>query len=688
MRLAALRIAGFRGVKEEISLLCPGAFAVITGRNGTGKSTICDAIEYALTGSLRRSLGQKEKGESFLDYLWWRGPGKPSSREVSLTLISDEGEEWVVTRTPEGEECYQTTSEGRQVANLEELLCDLESAPVRTLEALCRTSILRDEDITRLSLEMGETDRYQFVRDAIGTVDFSPHEERAKKALEQLEGRAKRFENGYLRARSLVEEVTSRLSEARSEARVSSGTANPEATLRELLEDESSDIAPLLHKAGESVAQLRVQTDNLLVVQRRQGELARRQQELQTAEHLARIKGLEREIEQFVAQLKDAEAAVTTAEQMKREANEQQPRLALLADLHQSGRELGLEDGHCPLCGSEIAEDAFADHLRMIRRRLEEGAKASMEAAHRRAGAVRQRDQLRDQRERRQRELQELMRTAEVLEKAASELRDEALRNGLAPTSGELTQEELAKHIETNRNTMARVQRAMADVEVSRAYERVAKLARDLQAKKTEANSLQDAVQQARDAQQYAKKGYDIIRRVQGEIIDEHLAELEPLFLELYQRLRPHPGWMEIRYRLRGDVRRMLSLEIGKGLKPAFIFSSGQRRAAGLAFLLAAYLARRWCRLETLILDDPVQHIDDYRALHLAETLGAIRRMGRQIICAVEDPALAKLLCRRLCRGDDGDGVLVEMDYQPDRGVYVDSIQRIAPFSRHVVVSA
>ena len=43
-------------------------------------------------------------------------------------------------------------------------------------------------------------------------------------------------------------------------------------------------------------------------------------------------------------------------------------------------------------------------------------------------------------------------------------------------------------------------------------------------------------------------------------------------------------------------------------------------------------------------MDDPVQHIDDFRALNLAEVFGAIRQNGRQVICAVEDQALGELL--------------------------------------------
>jgi ABC-type cobalamin/Fe3+-siderophores transport system ATPase subunit len=74
------------------------------------------------------------------------------------------------------------------------------------------------------------------------------------------------------------------------------------------------------------------------------------------------------------------------------------------------------------------------------------------------------------------------------------------------------------------------------------------------------------------------------------------------------------------------------------------------------------HLARHWCRWRTLILDDPVQHIDDYRAMNLVEVLCAIRRDRRQIICAVEDPALADLLCRRLRASKHEAGARVTLE--------------------------
>lgn len=104
-----------------------------------------------------------------------------------------------------------------------------------------------------------------------------------------------------------------------------------------------------------------------------------------------------------------------------------------------------------------------------------------------------------------------------------------------------------------------------------------------------------------------------------------------------------------------------MKLEVGDGLNPQFIFSSGQRRATGLAFLLSVCLATSWSKFRTVLLDDPVQHIDDFRAVHLAEVLSTLSAEGNQVICAVEDQALAELLCRRLPSSYNSTGLHIRL---------------------------
>jgi chromosome segregation protein len=202
-------------------------------------------------------------------------------------------------------------------------------------------------------------------------------------------------------------------------------------------------------------------------------------------------------------------------------------------------------------------------------------------------------------------------------------------------------------------------------LEASQAVSRMSSVESNIAILRDDIEKLAQAVSQSQRAVTAAREIERSVRRVSAEIIDERLAQISPLLNELYQRLRPHADWRTIDYSIRGDVRRFLSLKVGDGLNPQFVFSSGQRRAAGLAFLLSVHLARAWTPLRSLLLDDPVQHIDDFRALHLIEVLAALRSDGRQIICAVEDPALADLLSRRLISTATQGGRRVDIELGP-----------------------
>ena len=147
----------------------------------------------------------------------------------------------------------------------------------------------------------------------------------------------------------------------------------------------------------------------------------------------------------------------------------------------------------------------------------------------------------------------------------------------------------------------------------------------------------------ARLAETRAKAIHDAVRRAAAEALDQRLGRVLPLMSELYKRLRPHPIWDDIGYSVRGDVKRFLNLQVGKGINPQFVFSSGQRRATGLAFLLSMNMSISWNRWRSILLDDPVQHVDDFRTIHLAEVLAHLCHSGQQIVCAVEDSALAGL---------------------------------------------
>jgi DNA repair exonuclease SbcCD ATPase subunit len=193
---------------------------------------------------------------------------------------------------------------------------------------------------------------------------------------------------------------------------------------------------------------------------------------------------------------------------------------------------------------------------------------------------------------------------------------------------------------------------------------------------------LQLRLSRARKAEVAAQALFDAARRAAGETLDRRLDRVLPLMSELYHRLRPHPVWNDIEYSIRGDVKRFMKLQVGGALNPQFLYSSGQRRATGLAFLLSLNLSLSWSKWRTIILDDPVQHIDDFRAVHLAEVLAQLVSGDRQIICAVEDSALADLMCRRLPVGQPDEAKHITLGTDSDGALAILSEKSLVPMQK------
>lgn len=93
MRLDFVEICGFRGFRDVARITFGRGFTVITGRNGVGKSTVCDAVEFAITGSIDKYSVEKAAKESLSDYLWWRGEGVPEAHYVIASFVEGSEQE-------------------------------------------------------------------------------------------------------------------------------------------------------------------------------------------------------------------------------------------------------------------------------------------------------------------------------------------------------------------------------------------------------------------------------------------------------------------------------------------------------------------------------------------------------------------------------------------------------------------
>ena len=342
----------------------------------------------------------------------------------------------------------------------------------------------------------------------------------------------------------------------------------------------------------------------------------------------------------------DADRALVNAEAEAATERATDAFAAHMVALLYHGEAIGLHDGRCPLCDAVRSGEEFEGAVASARARLStRGDRAAQVTAHlelMRANAVLMAAALAEAEAKllefnaRQKQLSdELSLVATLFERAGLQA---------SPSDPAAARLQVLKRQEET----AQLERALFILEASGAHDRVTALETRIEQLRSQVDKEEATLSAAERAVEATRQIHNAATSVANQVLTEQFDTVMPLLKELYQRLRPHTDWREIETDFGGKVRASLNFTVGDGRNPQFLFSSGQRRAAGLAFLLAIHLSRPWCRWHTLLLDDPVQHVDDYRALNLVEVLSAIRRTDRQVVVAVEDPALADLLCRRL----------------------------------------
>ena len=679
MRLDFVEVCGFRGFRDKVRLSFGAGFTVITGRNGVGKSTLCDAVEYAVLGELGKYAVESAAKETIKDYIWWRGDGTPDAHFVTASFVDRDGKSFSVTRTREG-------GADKTAGDIEAALCQ-GAVPEDPLRQLCKTSIIRDEWIAALSLDLSETQRFDLVRAALGSIEGSDLAAKAKSVVSIAEAALSGIEAIYEQARSQLSGGLVQLSQASDAAARNSDVSAAMAILDDFVPRESGELAQRLDVARRELPERRQRLEGLNQAVFESRELAGLQATFDGAEATAARETARTTLAASRAALAKAQADIESAlrsYEIEARANEIAASLSVLVE---HGESLGLHNDNCPLCAAHRTATEFKRGVALARARIDKlasGVNAAREllAAARAAALDPQREAA---------EAEGVWASHEAAQ-AEFQQRQAALlalleHHGL---DGKHASEPdlLEREASVERDRLVELERALNSLDASRAVGLLTSVDARVSAYRRQVDVTADDLARAQSAVAVAKSLEKSVRRSASEIVDERLALISPLLNELYQRLRPHADWRSIEYSIRGDVRRFLSLKVGNDLNPQFVFSSGQRRAAGLAFLLSVHLARSWARWDSLLLDDPVQHIDDFRALHLVEVLAALRQDGRQIVIAVEDEALADLLCRRLLSTDDQPGRRFTIDVGEKGSADVTARVDIPPMPRGILRQA
>lgn len=168
----------------------------------------------------------------------------------------------------------------------------------------------------------------------------------------------------------------------------------------------------------------------------------------------------------------------------------------------------------------------------------------------------------------------------------------------------------------------------------------------------------------------------DLLARAQtirsSHVRDVFNEELNAIWRQLFIRLAPDENFVpafalpEIAGRPVEAVLETHYRSGGKGGNPRAMLSAGNLNTAALTLFLSLHLSVR-PKLPWLVIDDPVQSMDDVHIAQFAALLRTLKRHGRQVIIAVHDRQLFDYLSLELSPTFNGDRLItVELGRNSD----------------------
>lgn len=669
----SIEIENFRGFQEAQRLDLNGSVVIAIGPNGTGKTSFFDAIQWLLLGKLPR-LGDRANRRS-LDYVvnrWCESKLATVSAELWI-----DGHSVFLRRYGDANESHLELQDAAGVAQGDEAQHRLGShfllrSGISLDEAMMTSGILQ-QDAFRAVMEGDPKNRYAHLTRLLGLEELPTYETEARSRADASAKSAK--------------DLRSKLDEAEIELRASSQKL--QQLIKDLSESPSTEqvyetasialdsISAMLSVTGgfpldvremsrlESAArQLRQQAESLLS-EGRQVIADESGIDLSISSH---IEATTSRVLQLTQQLSEATSASRTSQLALREEERIVGRLVDLAS-----RALPLLTDHCPVCGQNIDQD-------QVRRKLDamvtgegqflQSLSAEAEEAEQRLTSVR--EEL-DQAERslaglraEEGRLQRHYRDKEAwLAKCA------VLATGIGPitlVSAKDLSNGAAAALQAVGRAAALVEHVTRDAAIALGRSQISSSIDEERARNESlmANVLR-LRQSVSESSQRAEEDRGVAHattRAITKLTTQRFELLAPLVANIYSRLDPHPAFTRLDYELGVYYQRavadpvVIDEEMNVRADPLLIFSASQANVTALTFFLAMSWTAGSHALPFILLDDPLQAMDDINALGFADLCRHIRT-ERQLVVSTHDRRLGNLLERKLAPRVAGERSLV-----------------------------
>lgn len=670
MRLSAIEIEGFRGFAQKRSFDLDADTVIIIGSNGQGKTSLFDAVLWALSGSIPRLRGDdtkvislysesgtcrvrldlQEAGEKFGIIRSFDGKKHRLSIDIGgATFVDTEAKYYILKRlwpealTAEDSESALTTAITRSIYLQQDLVRQFIETDDEQVKFRAVSELVGAGRVAELQLELESAraawtratnnqeveaeairDRLTFLESQLARLaDISPQD---KLDLE------KSWSTWWETARGLgVDLITPKVDSTEAPSRIDIAIKQ----LRELR--RSNDRQRSSCKDMISEIQAKRPTTTIQNID-----------SLQKAYELA-----EEKLKVVRKALQEAEKEAAKARHAQVERREKSEELKIIA--HLALRHLGKT---CPVCGQEHDTESTRRRLEAlvivpteepmtvdnkalkIAADLEQQERICIEAKAKLSEAERIEREYRSWVSTRDSRLEEMgihfKKDAEIIEKLDAldinlENKNKKIVN--LEEQGERLALKLAQITELAR-------RSELEQEVAKTQDEMQKREDDIRSRKQTGNLAIGILEGIRDAAYF--------------VVEEQLKCVEPVLRGIYAMIDPHPVFKDVRFVtkfVRGRGR--LSTEIDdrhadlSSGSPWAVLSSSQMNALAVAVFLAFNLGMPRIPIKTAMLDDPLQSLDDVNLLGLIDLLRRTKD-ERQLIISTHDPRFGRLLLRKL----------------------------------------
>ena len=526
-------------------------------------------------------------------------------------------------------------------------------------DVFLHTALLQ-QDAVRSLLEAEPKQRFLFLASLMGIDDLSRFTDAAKRRSDAVGRQANEQRQQYEATRTELERLRAREAQLRdqviSEERLT--------TIRGMIDVAESEVGELvtisksaLLDASAAVAAARelAQLASLchhLSREHAQIADAESKQRTHTPDELIKVADATTVLEARLVQARLAEAEARAAVETERQRRGDFVRLASLA--------LPLLGERCPVCEQAIETHSVADHLRQVIEQqpgLMEVEAAANEAAAGLAALGQEMDELRE----REREVRDSSEAAAGVTVARAEWR---ARVDAASAWTDLAVPGLASVTGADADTLRAVQEAAEQLrlplqQLARALEssnsarQLAQVAAEIRVVEQRLAESQELATRQSQRSESAKTLLAAAARGAASVAERRLSRVQPQVDEIFARLDPHPAFTRLEVRLddyyRKGVAETITRDEAENVEadPLLVFSSSQANVAALTWFLALSWSAGSSALPFLLLDDPLQSLDNVNILGFADLCRRLRD-ERQLIVSTHEPRLARLLERKL----------------------------------------